>query len=122
MISIHSFILFFLNLIAYFRCGRATKYTKSQPYWPNTGKFDKVAFSISVDHYVIGMTVGSTIQSNVTVQISIKLTDTVENLIANKSSQYAFTISNFVVLFFDRPYRITAGQQYIAATLVYAST
>ena len=99
-------------------CARSYTYTKSQPYWPNTGKFDKIAFTISADHYIIGITAGSPIQWYKNVYVTVKLTDIEGNLIADASVYHAFKTS-FVHVFFDRPYRIIAGQQYIAATRVY---
>lgn len=77
-----------------------------------------MAFSVSADHYLVGIIAGSTIQQNINVQITVKLTDISGNLIASASGNHAFTTSG-VYVYFDRPYRITAGQRYIAATLVY---
>lgn len=101
-----------------FICGRSFTYTKFPPYWPNTGKFDKIAFTISTDHYIVGIVAGSPIQWNMNVYVSVKLTDIAGNSIATASITHAFKTS-LVYVFFDRPYRITAGQQYIAATRVY---
>lgn len=54
------------------------------------------------------------------VEITIKLTDIVGNLIGTNSEyRRLFQVLGGLYLFFNEPYGINAGQQYIAATGVY---
>ena len=112
--------IFILNLFytstGDFKCERGAYDIYGQS-WPNTGKFDKIAFSVSDDVYIIGIIVASTVDF-INVQITAKLTDIAGNVLATTSTYGAF-LSAGLYMFFDQPYRITAGQQYIAATQVY---
>ena len=81
-------------LTAYFWCQR-TNFYHPDTFWLNQGKFDKITFSISSDHYIIGVIEGATFTPGISVIVTINLTDT------------------------GKPYRLTAGQDYIAATMVY---
>ena len=51
--------------------------------------------------------------------LTINLTDTQGNLIATASRNHTFEGVEYLNVFFDQPYRLTAGQDYIAATMVY---
>ena len=88
--------------------------------WLNNGKFDKIAFSISEDHYIVGVVVGPTFQADIPVTMTVKVTDIAGKLIVMASRDYTFKGVELQTVLFDRANRITAGQQYIAATMVYA--
>ena len=96
-------------------------YSFDPPYWPNTGKFDKIAFSLSADHKLLGISVGSTAQQGIALTLTIKVSNISGNVIASKTTQHTFgqEIPIYPVLF-DQPILLTAGQQYIAASLVEA--
>lgn len=51
--------------------------------------------------------------------VTISLTDTRGNLIATASRNHTFEGVEYLNVFFDQPYRLKAGQDYIAATMVY---
>ncbi|XP_078361523.1 uncharacterized protein LOC144645865 [Oculina patagonica] len=90
-----------------------------QTSWPNSGKFDKIAFSINADHFLLGISIGSTIQQGILVQLTIKLTDISGGVIASKTIPHTFNqgIEDLPV-YFDQPILLTADQQYIAASQV----
>ena len=89
------------------------------PYWANTGKFDKIAFSLSTNHHILGISVTNTVQLNIPVHLTIKLTDLSGTVIASKTKSHTFTDGPIdYPVFFDQPILLTAGQQYIAAALV----
>ena len=50
--------------------------------------------------------------------VTISLTDTRGNLIATASRNHTFEGVEYLNVFFDQPYRLKAGQDYIAATMV----
>lgn len=62
---------------------------------------------------------GATFTPGMSVIVTINLTDTQGNLIATASRRHTFEGVEYLNVFFDRPYRLTAGQDYIAATMVY---
>lgn len=113
------FFSLYLSFAGAFFCLRLFKYSFDPPYWPNTGKFDKIAFSLSVDHKLLGISVGSTAQQGIPVTLTIKVTNISGGVIASKSTQHTFgqQIPDHPV-YFDQPILLTAGQQYIAASLV----
>ena len=98
---------------------RLPTYFLSPPFWANTGKFDKIAFSLSTKHHILGISVTNTVQLNIPVQLTIKLTDLSGTVIASKTKSHTFTDGPIdYAAFFDQPILLTAGQRYIAATLV----
>ena len=118
--NLNCFLFFFLFLFAgAFSCLRLPTYSFDPPYWPNTGKFDKIAFSLSADHKLLGISVGSTAQQGIPVTLTIKVTNISGVVIASKTMQHTFSqgLPDHPV-FFDQPILLTAGQQYIAASLV----
>ncbi len=113
----------FLFSTGAFHCLRLPSYYTTPPYWPNTGKFDKIAFSLSADHKFLGIGVGSTVQQGIPVSLTIKVTDISGGIIASKTVQHTFGISPvYHIVYFDQPILLTANQQYIAASLVEEAT
>lgn len=106
-----------------FSCLRLPTYSFNPPYWPNTGKFDKISFSLSADHKLLGFSVGSTAQQGIPVTLTIKVSNISGGVIASKTKQHTFRygIPDYPV-FFDQPILLAAGQQYIAASLVEAAS
>lgn len=90
------------------------------PHWPNTGKYDKIAFKLSTDHHILGIRVGSTDPERINVQITARLTNTTGGVLAIKTKQHSYDSFASHLVLFDEPYLLTADQQYIAATLVEA--
>lgn len=62
---------------------------------------------------------GATFTPGISVIVTINVTDTLGNLIATASRNHTFEGVEYLNVFFDQPYRLTAGQNYIAATMVY---
>ncbi|XP_078360937.1 uncharacterized protein LOC144645292 [Oculina patagonica] len=104
-----------------FYCQRLPSYFPDGPYWPNSGKFDKIAFSLSADHNLLGISIGQTVQLGLPVNLTIKVTDISGGIIASKTIQHTFN-SVLTTVYFDHPILLTAGQQYIAASLVEEAT
>ncbi|XP_020628365.1 uncharacterized protein LOC110065552 [Orbicella faveolata] len=104
-----------------FFCLRLPTFSFDPPYSPNTGKFDKIAFSLSANHKLLGIAVGSTAQQGIPVTLTIKVSNISGVAIASKTTQHTFRhgIPDYPV-YFDQPILLTAGQQYIAASLVEA--
>ena len=98
-------------------------FSSSGPHWPTTGKFDKIAFSLSASQYLLGITACATVDHGIPVDITIKVTDISGSDIASKSMPYTFARNQpYFIVYFDEPIFLAAGQQYIAATLVEAPT
>lgn len=123
IINCNCLLLCFLYLWAFFAgsffCLRLPTYSFDPPHWPNTGKFDKIAFSLSADHKLLGISVGSTAQQGIPVTLTIKVSNISGDVIASKTTQHIFRygIPNYPV-YFDQPILLTANEQYIAASLV----
>ena len=113
----------FLSFTGAFSCLRFRSYSFDPPYWPNNGKFDKIAFSLSADHQLLGIAVGSTVQQGISVQLTIKVTNISGGVIASKTIQHTFSQGLPVhPVFFDQPILLTAGERYIAASRVEEAT
>ncbi len=108
--------------IEFFYCRRLPLFYSNGPYWPNSGKFDKIAFSLSADHYLLGIMIASPVQQGILVQLTIKLTDISGFVIASKTVPHISNSLLNTVVYFDEPILLTAGQQYIAASLVEAAS
>ncbi|KAL9981343.1 hypothetical protein ACROYT_G010034 [Oculina patagonica] len=106
----------------FFYCRRLPLFYSNGPYWPNSGKFDKIAFSLSADHYLLGIMIASPVQQGILVQLTIKLTDISGGVIASKTVPHISNSLLNTVVYFDEPILLTAGQQYIAASLVEAAS
>ncbi|XP_022808679.1 neurogenic locus notch homolog protein 1-like [Stylophora pistillata] len=102
-----------------FNCWRSTV-SNNYPTWPVTGKFDKIAFSLSADHYVLGIRVGSTSPERVDVTVTVKITHSDGCVIVTKTISHRFPDWTSDPVFFDQAVLLTAGQQYIAASHVAA--
>ena len=98
---------------------RLLTYSFHPPHWPNTGKFDKIAFSLSAEHKLLGIAVGSTAQQGIPVTLTIKVSNISGGVIASKTTQHTFGqgIPAHAV-FFDQPLLLVADKQYTAASLV----
>ena len=102
-----------------FNCWRSTISSDYQS-WPITDKFDKIAFTLSADHYVLGVRVGSTFPERVDVTVTIKITHSDGVLIVTKTVQRRFPDWTSDPIYFDQAVLLSGGQQYIAASLVEA--
>lgn len=116
------FFVFYIYVIffaEYFFCLRLPLFSFDPPHWPNIGKFDKIAFSLSADSKLLGISVGSTAQQGIPVTLTIKVSNISGGVIASKTAQHIFRhgIPDYPV-YFDQPILLTTNQQYIAASLV----
>lgn len=60
---------------------------------------------------------GSTVPEFVNVKITVKITNAAGSAIVSKTIHYTFTTWTSTAIFFDQAILLTAGKQYIAASL-----
>jgi len=100
-------------------CGSKNTHSFHPPHWPNTGKFDKIALSLSANHKLLRIADGSTPQQGIPVTLTIKVSNILGGVIASRTTQHTFGQEIPAhSAFFYQPILLVTDKQYIAAFLV----